>query len=78
MTWRHRVAKYVANDGETYFGLVEYFEMGELGNGWTEHFKTPEESSLDDLEETLERMLRAVRNAKDGIEAVLDNDKEEK
>jgi len=59
MSWNHRVME-SETDGEVLFTIHEVYYKGEKVVGWTEGGVIPSEETIEELRETLERMLLSL------------------
>jgi hypothetical protein len=71
--WNHRVVRQI-RDGETFYGIHEVFYglPDESDAGWTEDPISPVGETVEELRETLERMMRALDKP-----VILDDDEKE-
>jgi hypothetical protein len=74
-SWRYQVMRHIADDGEPFLAVHEFYVMHDKKEGWTARPITIEADSLQDLRKALLRMLidledHGIRDAKTG--AVID------
>ena len=74
-SWRYQVMRHIADDGEPFLAVHEFYVMHDKKEGWTAKPITVEADSLQDLRKALLRMLidmedHGIRDAKTG--AVID------
>ena len=56
-SWRYQVMRHIADDGEPFLAVHEFYVMHDKKEGWTARPITVEADSLQDLRKALLRML---------------------
>jgi len=70
-SWRYQIMQHVADDGEAYLAVHEFYTMHNGDEGWTQRPVPIEAESISDLRMALINILRdlerhGVRDAKTG------------